>query len=77
MAWQSFLVVYQYNHNAHEPLWDCRDKLRQAANLIEGVRVVFIMGGCVEGARLLNDVAGLISDEIAALDKTIGQGQQP
>jgi hypothetical protein len=54
---------------------DAKDKLRAALNLIEAVRVVYLSGGYVLGARLLNDVAGLVGDEIAALDKAIGAGQ--
>ena len=48
---------------------DARDKLRQAANLIEAVKVVFFAGGCIEGARLLNEVVNLLADEIAELDR--------
>jgi hypothetical protein len=54
---------------------DAKDKLRAALNLIEAVRVVYLSGGYVLGARLLNDVSGLVGDEIAALDKAIGAGQ--
>ena len=48
-----------------------RDKLRQA-DLIAAVRGMFISGGYVQGARLLNDAINLISDEIAELDRAIG-----
>ena len=51
---------------------DARDKLRQADILIAAVRGIFISGGDVQGARLLNDAINLISDEIAGLDKVIG-----
>ena len=51
---------------------DARDKLRQADILIAAVRGMFISGGDVRGARLLNDAINLISDEIAELDRVIG-----
>jgi hypothetical protein len=56
-------------------LTDARDKLRQADILIAVVRGMFITGGDVRGARIMNDIIGLIADEIAALDKAIGGGQ--
>ena len=53
-------------------LTDARANLAQAKALIEAVKVVFFAGGCIEGARLLNEVAHLLDDEIAALDRAIG-----
>jgi hypothetical protein len=55
---------------------DARDKLRAAGALVDAVHVVFLSGGYVPGARVLRDVAELIADEIAALDKAIG-GAKP
>jgi hypothetical protein len=57
-------------------LTDARDKLRTAGNLIEAVRGAFLSAGYIQGARLLQDVIGLLSDEIAALDKAIS-GAKP
>jgi hypothetical protein len=51
---------------------DGRDKLRTAANLIEGVKATFFAAGDISGARLLNEVVHALEDEIAALDKAIG-----
>ena len=31
----------------------------------------------IHGARVLNDVIGLLADEIAVIDKAIGAGPQP
>lgn len=53
-------------------LTNARDQLRQADILIAAVRGMFISGGYVQGARLLNDAINLISDEIAELDRAIG-----
>ena len=55
-----------------QEMTDARDKLRTAGALIEAVRIVFLSGGYVPGARVLKDVAELIADEGAALDKLIG-----
>jgi hypothetical protein len=52
-------------------LTDAREKLHQANLLTEAVRGVFLGGAYIEGARLLNEVAHLLADEIAALDKSI------
>jgi hypothetical protein len=51
---------------------DARDKLSAAAAMIGTVRLLLMYGGCIDGARILNDVIGLLADEIAALDKAIG-----
>ena len=56
-------------------LTDARDKLRTALTLIEAVKLTFLGAGNIEGARLLNEVAHLLDDEIAALDKQIVGGQ--
>jgi hypothetical protein len=50
---------------------DARDQLKQADNLVAAVRGVFLSAGYIQGARILNDVIGLLADEIAALDKAI------
>ena len=50
---------------------DAREKLQQANLLIEAVRGAFLGGAYFEGARLLNEVAHLLADEIAVLDKSI------
>jgi hypothetical protein len=57
-------------------LTDARDKLRTVVNLIEAVRGVFLSAGYIQGARLLQDAIGLLSDEIAALDKALS-GAKP
>jgi len=49
-----------------------RDDLRQAETLCAGVRGIYLSAGYISGARLLNDILGLIADEIAALNKAIG-----
>ena len=54
-----------------------RDSLRQAENIVAKVRGVYLSAGYIAGARILNDVIGLLADEIAALDKAIAGGQQP
>ncbi len=51
---------------------DARDSLRQAEIIIARIRGVFLAGGDVRGARLLNDAIGLLADEIDALDRAIG-----
>ena len=51
------------------------EKLRQAHALIESVRGVFLGGVYIEGARMLKEVGSLLSDEIAALQKSIGDAQ--
>jgi hypothetical protein len=54
-------------------LTDAREKLRQAHALIESVKVAFLSDRKrFASARLLNDVAHVVDDEIAALDKEIG-----
>ena len=58
-------------------LADARDKLKQADILVAAVRGMFITGNYVRGARVLNDILGLIADQITALDKAIGGGGQP
>ena len=52
-------------------LTDARDKLRQADILVAAVRGMFI-GNYPQGARLLNDVLGLLADQLSALDRAIG-----
>jgi len=58
-----------------QEMTDAREKLNQAKTLIEAVRGVYIASGYIEGARMLNEIAHLLDDEIAALDKAIGGGQ--
>ncbi len=58
-------------------LTDAREKLRQADILIAAVRAVFISGNYAHGARVLNDILGLLADQLSALDKAIGAGTQP
>ena len=48
-------------------LTDARAKLSTAKTLIEAVKLTFLGAGNIEGARLLNEVAHLLDDEIAAL----------
>ena len=59
----------------------CRDKLRDAESLVSQVRGAFLVGQYVSGARLANDVCGLIADLIRALDvleqQQRGSGGQP
>jgi hypothetical protein len=46
----------------------CRDKLRDADMLISQVRSAFIVAQYTNGARIANDILGLIADLIHALD---------
>ncbi len=55
---------------------DARDSLRQAEGLAARIRGVFLSAGYIQGARVLNDVIGLLADEVAALDKAIS-GSKP
>jgi hypothetical protein len=41
---------------------DARDKLKQADSLIAAVRGIFLTAGDVQGARVMNDIIGLIAD---------------
>ncbi len=52
-----------------------RDDLRQAQNLCAKVRGIYLSAGYIAGARTLNNVLGLLADEIAALDKAIAGGK--
>ena len=52
-------------------LTDARDTLSAAKALIASVRSLLLSGGEVASARLLNDALGILSDEIAALDKAL------
>ena len=54
---------------------DARDQLKGARDTVAAVHLIYLQAGYVLGARLLNDVANLLSDECAALDKAIGAGQ--
>jgi len=54
-------------------LKEAQDQLRGANVIVDAVRVLFLSGGCIGGARLLRDVEGLIGDEIAALNKMIAE----
>ena len=56
---------------------DAREKLKQADVLIAIVRSLFITGNYPHGTRVLNDILGLIADQISALDRAIGTGGQP
>jgi alkylation response protein AidB-like acyl-CoA dehydrogenase len=49
-----------------------RDKLRSMRITIESLRLLFLSSGHSEDARRLNDVVGLVDDEIAALEKETG-----
>jgi hypothetical protein len=46
----------------------CRDKLRDANALVAQVRGAFIVAQYASGARVANDILGLIADLIRALD---------
>ena len=46
----------------------CRDKLRDANALVSQVRGAFIVAQYASGARVANDILGLIADIIRALD---------
>ena len=46
----------------------CRDKLRDANALVSQVRGAFIVAQYSSGARVANDVLGLIADLIRSLD---------
>ncbi len=52
-------------------LTDARDTLSAAKALIASVRARLLSGGDINAARLLNGAIGILSDEIAALDKAI------
>jgi len=52
-----------------------RDDLLQAQSLGATVCNAFLSAGCIAGAKLLNDVIGLLTDAIAALDKAIADGK--
>ncbi len=51
---------------------DARDSLHQAEALAARIRGLYVSAGYFQGARILNDVIGLLADEIAALEKAIG-----
>jgi hypothetical protein len=56
----------------------CRDKLRDANALVSQVRGAFIVAQYMQGARVANDVLGLIADLIRSLDaieQTITSGK--
>jgi hypothetical protein len=55
----------------NQELRTARDNLRAANVLLGIVRGLYLGGDRAKNAMLLNDVAGLIGDEIAALDKEI------
>jgi len=55
-----------------QELTDARAELSQAQALVKGVKITFMSGGYIEGARLLNDIEHLLDDGLAALDKQIG-----
>jgi hypothetical protein len=46
----------------------CRDKLRDANALVSQVRGAFIVAQYMQGARVANDILGLIADIIRSLD---------
>ncbi len=46
----------------------CRDKLRDADMLMSQVRGAFMVAQYAPGARIANDILGLIADIICALD---------
>ena len=58
----------------------CRDKLRDANALVSQARGAFIVAQYMQGARVANDVLGLIADLIRSLDaieQTIKPRGQP
>ncbi len=58
-------------------LTDAREKLWQANILIAAVRALFITVNYPHGARVLNDILGLMADQISALDRAFGTRGQP
>jgi hypothetical protein len=52
-------------------LTDARQKLAEARALVASVRDALLGAGDVPGARLLNEVAHALADEITAIDKKI------
>ncbi len=46
----------------------CRDKLREADRLVALVRGAFLVAQSMHGARIANDVLGLIADILDLLD---------
>jgi hypothetical protein len=58
----------------------CRDKLRDADMLMSKVRGAFIIAQFTHGARITNDVLGLIGDLLRDLDSMetmLNAGGQP
>lgn len=58
----------------------CRDKLREANATVNQVHGAFLVAQYTHGARIANDIAGLIADLIRALDaleQTITSGGKP
>jgi hypothetical protein len=47
---------------------EARVKLRRAEALIAAVRGMFLVGGHYSGARISNDILGLVFDAIRGLD---------
>jgi hypothetical protein len=46
----------------------CRDKLREADVLLSQVRGAFLVAQSMHGARIANDILGLIADLLRDLD---------
>lgn len=55
-----------------QEMTEAKDKLKAAKTHLEDVRSLYIHGGYLAGARLVNDAVNLLDDEIAALSKSIG-----
>ena len=58
----------------------CRDKLREADVLLSRVRGTFIIAQFTHGARISNDILGLIADllrDLDAMETILNAGRQP
>ena len=58
----------------------CRDKLREADMLLSHLRGAFIIAQFTHGARITNDILGLIADLLRDLDSMeamLNAGRQP
>ena len=55
----------------------CRDKLREADMLLSQVRGAFLVAQFMHGARIANDILGLIADLLRDLDAMEAMLKQP
>ncbi|MGA8770976.1 MAG: hypothetical protein WB610_11470 [Rhodomicrobium sp.] len=55
----------------------CRDKLREADVLLSQVRGAFLVAQFMHGARIANDILGLVADLLRELDAMEAMLKQP